>query len=281
VPVQGRPLNFATTRRLWKVRHPSFLCTLPGLWLLLVSVGTVGAATRPGVPVSPDIAPATSQVPALLAESPSGVTLESGTAPVAPVAPVALAELALAGSQVFESSPILAGGIAYERLPRQEFTLGVNAFYIDSFRRTGKTRMPLELTWHRYWGGPTVRSPFSYRVGLRSDFQPPLGMVPLEVFGRGEWASSLGYYQPSLGLELGISTYTLFNPTPRDIPDSSYQSEAESMSPVYVSWCAAPIRFAYKRWSLSVLEIHLGTLLPNALQIARLEVGLLNFGMGY
>lgn len=240
----------------WRKRpHPGLLLSLTGI-CGIVAPGTADAASVTAGAVAEPVEVAVS-------------------------AAVPLAKPALLAEPVLEAAPVLAGGITYERLPRQEVTLGVNAFYIDSFRRTGKTRMPLELTWHRFLGGPTVRSPYSYRVGLRSDFQSPLERIPLEAFVRGEWSNSLGYYQPSLGLELGLSAYTLFNPTPRGIPDSSYQSEAESTSPVYLSWCAAPIRFAYKRWSVSVLEIHLGTLLPNALQIARLEVGLLNFGMGY
>lgn len=173
------------------------------------------------------------------------------------------------------------GGIVYERLPRQEITLGLSAFYIDGFRRTGRSRLPLELSWHRFNGGPNVRSPFSYRIGLRSDFQSPNNLVPLELFARAEWTSALGYYQPTIGAELGLSAYTLFSLTPRGIPDSSYQSEAESMSPVYVSLCAAPARFAFKRWSVSVLEVHFGTLLPNLFQVGRLEVSLVNVGMGF
>ncbi len=106
------------------------------------------------------------------------------------------------------------------------------------------------------------------------------GDPPLEAYARAQLSANLGVWRPAVGPEVGLSGLAVVTPAryglPRDYPDS----RAELFGPAYVAIHAAPLRFAFRRVTVSALEVHWGTdLLPRPGSILRIQLGLARLGV--
>ncbi|WNG36525.1 hypothetical protein F0U60_24620 [Archangium minus] len=64
------------------------------------------------------------------------------------------------------------------------------------------------------------------------------------------------------------------------IPDDYPKTRADRFGPAYVAIHAAPLRFAFNRFTVSALELHWGTLLsPMPGSMLRLQLGLFRLGV--
>lgn len=121
----------------------------------------------------------------------------------------------------------------------------------------------------------------AWRLGGGVRWTPSPGVsLPLELYVRALLSGQVGPWQPAVGPEVGLSgvpvvpTHT--NALPADYPDS----RLDRFGPVYVALHAAPLRFVYRRFSASALELQWGThVTPRPGSNLRLQVGLLRVGV--
>lgn len=163
------------------------------------------------------------------------------------------------------------------RKTRHQLWVGLDGFYIDSYLRGSSTRRALSLMWNY---SPIAQHPLKPSIGLGARLATPATYSGnmLELYLRPSVSHALGFWNPTMGIELGLTPFTLFDPTPRGISDSAYQQESDHQTPFYVALHAAPARFQWKRLSVSVLEVQWGTPVIAATKIARMHVGLLQIG---
>lgn len=106
------------------------------------------------------------------------------------------------------------------------------------------------------------------------------GEPPLEVYARAQLTADLGVWRPAVGPELGLSGLRLVAPATTGYPNDYPSTRAERFGPAYVAIHAAPLRFAFSRFTVSTLELHWGTqLTPRPGSLLRMQLGLLQVGV--
>ncbi|MCY1077883.1 hypothetical protein [Archangium lansingense] len=106
------------------------------------------------------------------------------------------------------------------------------------------------------------------------------GSPPLEVYARAQLTADMGVWRPAVGPELGLSGLRTVGPAPTGYPNDYQSTRAGLFGPAYVAIHAAPLRFAFGRFTASTLELHWGTLLtPRPGSVLRLQLGLLQVGV--
>jgi hypothetical protein len=120
-----------------------------------------------------------------------------------------------------------------------------------------------------------------WRLGGGVRWSPTeLGSPPLEVYARAQLSADLGVWRPAVGPEFGLSGISVVAPTRYGFPDDYADSRAERIRPAYVAIHAAPLRFAFRRVTVSALELHWGThLRPQPGSLLRLQLGLFRLGV--
>lgn len=119
--------------------------------------------------------------------------------------------------------------------------------------------------------------------GLRIYWPQTLAPLPLEVFGEVQVVAPVGLYQPGLSVQVGLTGVSAFFVHNRSMEDGSAQEEASRALPLYAEVGAAPLRFrpqhgTLHRVTLSLLELHLGTLLLPPGRVGRTQLTLASVG---
>ena len=127
---------------------------------------------------------------------------------------------------------------------------------------------------------------FGLGGGLRAAPPSATAPVPLEVYVRGFFTTTLGPWEPLLGPELGISGLSgLAKPPPRRATDFA-NAESAVGGPLYVAFHTELLRFAFgarfsgpRRFFVSVAGLDVGTSVVAAGAVLRLHVDLLTVGV--
>jgi hypothetical protein len=119
-----------------------------------------------------------------------------------------------------------------------------------------------------------IQGPFNWQAGLR------LGLGPLlpEGFGRLLINQDLRAWHPNIGVELGITTRDYFEDG-SSLLQETRKAMQDGIWPVYVAVHAAPVKFFFKKgWTVSALEVDLGTQLSDFGRTLRVRLGLFSVG---
>lgn len=101
----------------------------------------------------------------------------------------------------------------------------------------------------------------------------------LDVYGRVEMLSDIGPWTPTLGPELGVALLgSQFTRVGGPFPDEHTSLLETKMSPFYIAFVATPIRFCFSRFTVSTLEVSLGSPVTGIGDIARFQLGILHVG---
>jgi hypothetical protein len=103
--------------------------------------------------------------------------------------------------------------------------------------------------------------------------------VPLEFFARAVLAPRLGLWTPAVGPEVGFSGLPIVLPPRGGFPTEHPDIEAARLAPFYLAVHAAPLRFSFRHFTVSVLELQWGTTLNAPGAMVRLQLGLARVGV--
>ena len=172
---------------------------------------------------------------------------------------------------------LLQAAPVQERSPHR-FTLGVTSVDYDAvFRATADPRVA-ELAYgyspHGKW------EPLELGGGLRFTRTRPGVDVPGEAFLRARLEARFGSFswRPAAGPELGVSGLPQLGPRTDGFPDDLDQVEARRLSPLYLAVDLAPLRFHFRGFTLSAMELSLGAPLFPSGTALRTELCLLSVG---
>ncbi|MFY0562495.1 hypothetical protein ACN28E_01525 [Archangium lansingense] len=120
----------------------------------------------------------------------------------------------------------------------------------------------------------------SWRLGGGLRWAPSgRGNLPVEVYARALLSTKLGRWQPAVGPELGVSGLPVIISPVGGFPDDLSRQQAMQLGPAYVAVHAAPLRFAFQRFTVSALEVQWGTALNQPGSTLRLQFGLVHLGV--
>jgi hypothetical protein len=105
------------------------------------------------------------------------------------------------------------------------------------------------------------------------------GNLPVEVYARALLTTQLGRWRPAVGPELGVSGLPIILPPEGGFPDDLMRRQASQLGPVYVAVHAAPLRFDFRPFTVSALELQWGTTLNQPGATLRLQFGLVHLGV--
>lgn len=172
-----------------------------------------------------------------------------------------------------------AAAFAHTPVPVQEVSLGASSLTYNSFMRPSVPFTLLEAAYHRRAASEGPWNALRVGAGLRSGMPAQEAFFPLEVFLQAQLTARLGFWEVSMGPELGVSGFARLDyprrgyPT-RDLPDL----EDTRLSPVYVAFSTAPLRLRLGRFVVSALEFQVGTSVPSFGAALRVQLGLLRLG---
>jgi hypothetical protein len=153
-----------------------------------------------------------------------------------------------------------------------ELSLGGNLFSSSGLSLALPYRPGLEAAYAYETG--------SWRLGGGMRFNFGEGNPPLEVYARAQLTANMGVWRPAVGPELGLSWLRVVGPANTGFPPDYPDTRTALFGPAYVAIHAAPLRFAFGRFTASALELHWGTLLtPRPGSLLRLQLGLLQVGV--
>lgn len=160
--------------------------------------------------------------------------------------------------------------------PETRVSLGVTQLSYTSFFRATPAQYALELVagWSPEWRGLSLE----LGGGLRAATAREGVSIPLEGFARARFVGRFGIWHPAAGPELGLSGFARLAPRSDALPDDLDALEAARLSPWYFGFSAAPLRFEWKRITVSALEVGLATTLGPPGAAFRLQLGLVNVG---
>jgi hypothetical protein len=122
-------------------------------------------------------------------------------------------------------------------------------------------------------GGP-IKGPLAWQGGVRIGFDPVLP----EMFGRVMATHEFRAWAPAAGLELGVSGRAKFEGGSNLLKETREAMQV-NIGSVYLSVHAAPAKFSLKKgWTVSALEIGLGTHFSNFGRTLRARIGLFTIG---
>jgi len=160
-----------------------------------------------------------------------------------------------------------------------ELTLGAGNFSYTSFQRPSAPITTLEVAYHRRFAGEGLWRALRLGGGLRTGWPVTSTNLPLEVFVQAQLSARLGPWEPALGPELGVSGFAKLFKSRIVLPVEMNALEDARMTPAYVAFVAAPLRFHFGPVVLSALELHLGTSVPFFGQAVRTQLGLVRAGV--
>ncbi|HYO55009.1 hypothetical protein [Archangium sp.] len=120
----------------------------------------------------------------------------------------------------------------------------------------------------------------SWRLGGGLRWAPAgRGNLPVEVYARALLSARQGVWRPAVGPELGFSGLPIILPPEGGFPDDLSRQQAAQLGPAYMAVHAAPLRFAFRRFTVSALELQWGTTLDRPGSTLRLQLGLVHLGV--
>jgi len=126
-------------------------------------------------------------------------------------------------------------------------------------------RVGMEGFWRGVWlgGGARMSVPFT---------KSPFG---LEAFVRTELQKQVGFWEPAVGIELGMSQVATLR-TGHGVPAGTViDRETARLGPLYLAFNAAPLRFHVNNFQLSALDLQVGAAGPPYGALVRLMLNLL------
>jgi hypothetical protein len=159
-----------------------------------------------------------------------------------------------------------------------QLSLGVGSLSYNSFRRPSAGFTVLEAAYHRPVGQETPWRSLRIGGGLRTGLPAAASHLPLEGFVQVQLTAKVGVWEVAVGPELGLSGFGKLVDLPLPA-DELFAMEDERLGPAYAAFHAAPLRFHFNRFSVSALELSLGTSLSSPGAALRLHFGLLRLGV--
>lgn len=164
-----------------------------------------------------------------------------------------------------------------------EISVGAVTSRYDSFIRSTREHLLMELAYHRRLGNEGFASAVMVGGGLRGGLvNPPENQfvtVPLEVFATVQLRARMGWWEVAAGPEVGVSGFARLMTLPKPFPPEGGRDEEQArLNPVYLGMGVSPMRVHLGRFTASALELRLGTgsLRDSAI---RFDVGLLRVGV--
>ncbi|WNG14169.1 hypothetical protein [Cystobacter fuscus] len=105
------------------------------------------------------------------------------------------------------------------------------------------------------------------------------GALPAELYARVLLTPPSGTWRPAVGPEVGLSGLPFIVPPRGGFPDDLANEEAREFAPVYVAVHAQPLRFVFRSFTVSALELQWGTPINRPGAALRLQLGLLHLGV--
>ena len=119
-----------------------------------------------------------------------------------------------------------------------------------------------------------IMEQLDWQIGARLGISP----VHPEAFVRLLIVPKFQTWKPMVGLECGVTTRAHFDEGDKLLRETR-QAMEDDISPVYIACYAAPLSFQIKKnWSLSLLELTVGTHLVHMGRTVRVQVGLFTLG---
>jgi hypothetical protein len=157
----------------------------------------------------------------------------------------------------------------------QSVEVGLTTVTYFSFARSTPTRLALEAAYQRSLGD--AESPWLVRGGLRASLPSPTVAVPLDAYAQLLLRARFGLWEPSAGPELGVSGLIGLTRIPW-LPGDLTEVEQTRVSPFYVAFSAAPLRFRFSWLTVSALDLRVGASLAPPGAAMRLQLGLIQVG---
>ncbi len=120
-------------------------------------------------------------------------------------------------------------------------------------------------------------------VGARGIFgENVAGTVAFDVYGAIALAPALSsFWEPRIGLELGISTAARSILDEDSAAPGSYIRAFSATAPGYFGTGLSPAHFRWRQWHLDAMAIFIGSSLPGIGRTARLQVNFLRLGASF
>ncbi len=168
---------------------------------------------------------------------------------------------------------------------RHELSTSYSSLTYGGFFRAGPGVHALELAYHRGFGAEEgdqapLRLGVGFRAGIPNSAGPISGtFLAGELFGQVQLRTRLGFWEPVVGPELGLSGLTAIGWDRARMPEDVYLIEQQRVGGLYLGFTAAPLRFRWSAFTVSVAELSVGTTLSPPGATARLRLGLLSLGV--
>ncbi|WP_395854228.1 hypothetical protein [Cystobacter fuscus] len=106
------------------------------------------------------------------------------------------------------------------------------------------------------------------------------GSLPAEVYARVLLTPPSGTWRPAVGPEVGLSGLPAVLPSFRDdLPRELEDERLRRSRPFYIAVHAQPLRFVFRSFTVSALEVQWGTPIHQPGSALRLQFGLLHLGV--
>ena len=170
-------------------------------------------------------------------------------------------------------SALLVASAAQAQPVSHELSVGASLLRYDSFLRPSETVTALEASYQRALGAEGFWSTLHVGGGLRFAFPTEMTTFPLEAFARADLQAPMGSWEPTVGLELGVSRIAQLTRRMR-ISWPIFSKEEARFGPVYFTVRAAPLRFRLGRFVLGGPELQAGPSGPPFGSLYRLQLTL-------
>ncbi|HZH79604.1 MAG TPA: hypothetical protein VEY88_26520 [Archangium sp.] len=175
---------------------------------------------------------------------------------------------------------LLAAGTTHAQPGRNEISVGVSTFHYSSYLRSSVEFRALDLSYHRPVGSSgfwrAVRVGGGLRTGLPAGAE---ARFPGELFVQAQLTARFGFWEPSVGPELGLSGFAKLDPRLPFPSVQLYQQEDADVGPLYVALNASPLRFRFGMFLVNAMEFQVGTSAPPLGVTTRTYLGLLRLGV--
>lgn len=160
-----------------------------------------------------------------------------------------------------------------------EFTGGLaTSFFMNNRSDETPTVWALDVAYHYRPPKAGFWQSLRFTGGLRMGVTDSAKTV-IDVYGRGEMLANIGPWTPTLGPELGVTSLgRQFTRVGEPFPDEHTSLLETKLSPFYIALVATPIRFCFSRFTVSALELSLGSPVTGIGSIARFQLGILHVG---
>ena len=149
---------------------------------------------------------------------------------------------------------------------------GVSGLFYGSYNRSAPLTPALELASHV----PLRGAPLELFGGFRFASASATVSFPVEVFAGARLVGAFGLWRPAAGPEVGASGFARLPPRGGGFPDDLDALEDQRLSPFYLAFDAAPLRFLVGDLTLSLLEVSVGSSLGVVGTAIRVELSFLN-----